>query len=81
MDPTQLCTLCNLQVCVTLRHLLLECPIFKPFRQHYIEQLLACNPEHDDLVFLLNTEGVQFSKVLLHYITSSLRLRAFIMAE
>lgn len=82
IDPTVLCSICNLNVPESLRHLLLECPIYSASRNHFLLPIL--NENHlqlDELVYLGLVCEPSKIKAIAFYMTNCLRTRSFCINE
>lgn len=76
IDSNVQCTLCNLQKRELLSHILSECPIYRPIRSELILGLVS-----DGSPAGLENVSLQQAKLVAAFITSMLRIRAFIMNE
>lgn len=77
IDCTLNCTICNLNELESVEHIFLRCPIYQPFRCELIRSLHSV----DDIALLLDSLTPPTCKSLYVYITSCLKMRAFILEE
>lgn len=80
--PNETCKICNLKVPESLSHFMLECPAYAPFRNRFLQPILAQNFLHlDNLLYLGLTCEADKMKSIAFYVSNSLRLRSFCLNE
>ena len=77
LESEELCIVCNLGEHETVYHFLYRCPIYKPYRDHYLKSLPAFNCEDASAESLMQVQDRRSIRAIHYYTTSSLRLRAF----
>ncbi|XP_015509342.2 uncharacterized protein LOC107216614 [Neodiprion lecontei] len=83
INPQLLCSICNLQENENLAHIFLRCPVYRPYREHFIAPLY---PTHatDDVSLVLNIlndlRPVTVKAVYL-FLARSMKLRAFCLND
>uniref|UniRef100_A0A146M3I0 Uncharacterized protein n=1 Tax=Lygus hesperus TaxID=30085 RepID=A0A146M3I0_LYGHE len=88
IDCTALCMSCNRLEQETLGHFILLCPIYKPYRLHYLQRFIpeSCTipAERVDstMLDLLNcSDDLDKVAAICRYVRSALRLRSFSLNE
>lgn len=80
IQPTQLCTICNLNEPENLEHMILRCPIYGPYREYYLGQLIDSTEGVDEVTTLsklfINSSVENYKNIYL-FVTRALKLRAF----
>lgn len=78
-DQTELCTICALNKPETLQHFIVECPVYKPLRDKFLQQLLEdCN---HNIVTLLKLGQREIVNNIFYYVEGALKIRAFAQNE
>lgn len=82
LDPTLICSLCNLNECETISHILLSCPLYNSHRNYYLRPILnASLPPEIQTQTLLAPPSLHAVKMLHYFIKNALRLRVFCTTE
>ena len=81
LESEELCIVCNLGEHETVYHFLYRCPIYKPYRDHYLESLPAFNSEDASANSLMQVQDRRSIRAIHYYTTGSLRLRTFARKE
>lgn len=77
----ELCSICNLNKAENMYHFLVECPIYKNFRDAFIyKYCINCNENNYMQCLLTNLDAIKINHLYL-YIINSLRIRSFIIYE
>lgn len=81
LTPGELCTLCNRNEPETVEHFICRCPIYGSARAQYLGNLSPVIQGYRHLNQILEVADCNSMRAVFHYVTSSLRLRAFILNE
>lgn len=84
IDPREICTICNLNETETLEHIILKCPQYLPFRNHFINSIKTTQTnisEKELLCEILNCDSIFKMKKIYFYVINCMRLRAFLRNE
>lgn len=76
LNPSLNCRFCNLEKMETVSHFILQCPFYRPYREHYLGGVVHENMKDADLGAFLMSLDVPNCKRLFSFVTRSLMLRA-----
>ena len=83
IDQDAICMMCNMLKFETLEHFLIECPLYRHLRTHFLAMLDLTGdvPNHSKLTMLLYVSDPELLKNIFYYIVNALRLRSFSLNE
>lgn len=78
LDPHQICQNCNLSEEETVVHFFCKCPLYSPYRAHYLKELIRVDMLcKEALEALLDCADVNTLKTIYYFVGKSLQIRAF----